>query len=108
MSRGRIDSVATVLDNESDSDSDSFKTDSSGDSILDNSFEDSDLDDEDKALQSRICKNFVSIYKKEGNRSFIMRQETKFENYSPSRQHKFSQKKSPKVTTKVVEEVLNE
>ena len=64
-SRGRSASVATVHgdpDPGEDSD-DSFKTDSSGDSILSGS-EDEDLDEADKALQNQILTNFVAVYKR--------------------------------------------
>ena len=53
---------ATVDEGESSSDSDSFGTDSSGDSILDESYD--DLDPSDIALQNQIMVNFVATYKK--------------------------------------------
>ena len=51
--RDRIDSVKTVRDGRSSEDSDdSFGTDSSGNSILNNSGYDSDLNEQDRALQN--------------------------------------------------------
>ena len=65
-SRGRSASVATVHDDKPDpgeDSDDSFKTDSSGDSILSGS-EDEELDEADRALQNQILTNFVAVYKK--------------------------------------------
>ena len=71
-------------DNKSNSSFDSFCTDSSGDSILDESYD--DLDPDDKALQTQIMTNFVRRYKDgfKSGKSFLIRQETKFSTFSPT------------------------
>ena len=91
LATGRRDSALTVEEDEADadresSDEDSIKTDSSGDSVLDESYD--DLDETDIALQNQIMTNFVAMYRKSnnmgGSRSFLIRQETKFTTFSPT------------------------
>ena len=118
---GRRDSALTVNDDEADadrvsSDEDSFGTDSSGDSILDESYD--DLDESDIALQNQIMTNFVAMYRRnnqDGSRSFLIRQETKFTTFSPTnagggaeengsdKETKLIQKQKTKVEYKEVE-----
>jgi len=61
-------SVVTVEDDEDEekhnSSEDSFGTDSSsGDSILDQSFDSDDMNESDRILQKQILKNYVQIFK---------------------------------------------
>ena len=93
---------ATVDEGESSSDSDSFGTDSSGDSILDESYD--DLDPSDIALQNQIMVNFVATYKKgngSGSRSFLIRQETKMATFSPTNAEDSGKPLGRKTTTVV-------